>query len=142
MGHRTGTNHGAGIGNALDLTPHDAPLALDGPGDGAACRSAILDVAHRRLRRLGLGAVGNLRFRDMHRASCQQGGPCNGGGQFRQGQFYRHEQALFVFCDTHPKSAAGPAPVVCLVCVRKRFAMRYSNRVNYDSGVLARINRR
>lgn len=109
---------------ALDFLPHDAALAMLGAFDPSSRGAALLDVMHR----LGLGrhdlaalelrVIRDLLLGDMHRAACEQGGPRCGCRQFRQGQFYRHDQALS-FCSGH-RMGGGSTPTAFPCRINKR----------------------
>ena len=92
-------NHGAGASrNTLDRALDHAPLALDGLGHAPLC-GLLLDVARLRLDRLGRlvsRAFRRHRFGDVDRASRKQRSARGSRGQFRQGHFYRHGQALLL----------------------------------------------
>lgn len=106
---------------ALDFLPHDAALAMLGALDPARRGAAFLDIVDR----LGLGrqdlpalelrVVRDLLLGDVDRTAREQGSTRSGCGQFRQGQFYRHGQALLLRSGRQAGSGSAPKTLPCRI---------------------------
>ncbi|MCR2832688.1 hypothetical protein [Parerythrobacter lacustris] len=119
--HAGTTDHARTEVLALDFLAHDAALAMLGALDPARHGAAFLDVVHRLslgrqdLAALELRVVRDLLLGDVDCATRQQGSTRSGCGQFRQGQFYRHGQALLLRSGRQVGSGSAPKTLPCRI---------------------------